>query len=434
MSERKRGHGTLYRQKDRNGNVLPTWWMAFYANGRMQRMSTGSTDEKKATKILDQKIAEAKTNTFVDPKKTKVTVDKLFALSLEHYQLKKRKSLPDFQARWKNHLQPFFGGRKASHVTTELVNKYILKRQAANASVCTINRELANLKKMFNYAAKRTKTITLDSVPHIELLEEDEAGRGDYLEDHQYPTLADALAKVGLWARAIFEVGYTFGFRKSELLGLRIRNINISAKTITLPPRSTKNKQPRLVVMTERVYQLLKPLAEGKNPDDFLFTREDGKPVKDFRVIWERCCVDAGCARYVCTTCASEVKGECLIHGTEKLRWMDKAQTKKVCLSCCPTVQKQCPNCEKATRLSYDGLLVHGLRRTAAINLTMAGVPRQYAKQVTGHQEDKMYDRYSKIARKQMEQTTNQIEAYQRSQAENLVLPEPQPVLLRKAN
>jgi hypothetical protein len=254
------------------------------------------------------------------------------------------------------------------------------------------------------------------------------------VEDHQYQPLADAFAKVGLWARAIFETGYTFGFRKSELLGLRVRNINLSTKTIILPPRNTKNKQPRLVVMTERIYQLLKPLTVGKQPDDFLFTREDGMPVKDFRVIWERCCVDAGCARYVCTTCAAEVKGECSIHGTEKLRWMDKAQTKKVCLSCCPTVQKQCSNCEKATRFSYDGLLVHGLRRTAAINLTMAGVPRQYAKQVTGHQEDKMYDRYSKIARKQMEQTTNQIEAYQRSQAENLVLPEPQPVLLRKAN
>jgi integrase len=434
MTERARGTGTLYQQKDRNGNVLPTWWMSFYGRGGMQRMSTGTTDEKKATKILDQKIAEVKTNTFVDPKKAKVTVDQLFTLSLEHYQVKKRKSLPDFKARWKNHLQPFFGGRKASHVTTELINRYILKRVASNASPCTINRELANLKKMFNYAAKRTKTITLDSVPHIELLEEDENGRGDYVEDKDYPALAEAFGKVGLWARAIFEVGFTFGFRKSEMLGLRIRNINLSAKTIILPPRSTKNKQPRLVVMTERVYQLLKPLAVEKNPDDFLFTRKDGHPVKDFRVIWERCCVDAGVARYVCTTCAPEVVGECKIHGTEKLRWMDKAQTKKVCLSCAPTVQKQCPKCEKATRLSYDGLLVHGLRRTAAINLTMAGVPRQYAKQVTGHQEDKMYDRYSKIARKQMEQTTNQIEAYQRSQAEALVVPEPQPVLLRKAN
>jgi hypothetical protein len=154
---RDRGKGRLYQQKDRAGNLMPTWWMAVYVNGRMQRISTGTTDEKKATKILDMKVAEKLTDTFIDPKKKKTTVDKLYELSLAHYELKKRKSLPDFKARWKNHLQPFFGGRRASHVTTDQVNRYILQRQKANASACTINRELANLKKYFNYGAKRAK-------------------------------------------------------------------------------------------------------------------------------------------------------------------------------------------------------------------------------------------------------------------------------------
>jgi hypothetical protein len=174
--------------------------------------------------------------------------------------------------------------------------------------------------------------------------------------------------------------------------------------------------------------------ADAKQPDDFLFTRENGQPVKDFRVIWERCCIEADCGRHVCTNCAPEVIGECKIHGTEKLRWTEKAMNKKVCLSCAPTVQKDCPTCGKATRLAYDGLLVHGLRRTAAINLTMAGVPKQYAKQVTGHQEDKMYDRYSKIATKQMAKTTSQIEAYQKTQEAAYQVPDEQPMPLGKAN
>lgn len=281
------------------------------------------------------------------------------------------------------------------------------------------------------------KVIRLDDVPFIELLPEDEDGRGDFVTDEQYPALVAVFTKVGLWALAIFETGYTYGFRKSELLGLRVSNVNLQTKTIILPSRSTKNKQPRMVVMTQRVYQLLKPLTEGKKADNFLFTREDKAPVKDFRFIWERCCVDAGVARYVCTNCAPETVGECKTHGTSKLRWMDKKYTKKVCLSCQPTVVKDCPTCkQKAQRLSYDGLLVHGLRRTAAVNLTMAGVPKQYAKQVTGHQEDKMYDRYSKIATKQMESVTYQIEAYQKAQATaRAVVPvEEQRMPLKKAN
>jgi integrase len=424
VKERMRGHGTLYQQKDKSGNPLPTWWLCYYSQQfkKTVRVSSGTTDRKVAEKLLDKKIAEVRTSTDYDPKKDKVKVDKLFDLALEHYKLKKRKSLPDFQSRWKIHLQPFFGGKKANSVTAGMVNKYILQRQEENAANGTINRELAALKKMYNYAAK-TKVIKFDSVPSIEMLEEDENGRTGFVEDDQYPKLVDAFSKVGLWARAVFETGYTFGFRHSELLGLRVRTINLKKRTITLPPRTTKNKQVRVVVMTDKVYQLVKPLTEGKQPDDFLFSRANGKAVREFRAIWERCCIEAGCGRRVCTTCSDAVHGECKIHGTEKLRWTDKPTkdnpgfTRKVCLSCCPTVRgKHCPKCKNSTRLAYDGLAVHDLRRTAAINLIMADVPKHWAKQVTGHQEDKMFDRYEKLAIKQMEQATQRLETYHKAQ------------------
>lgn len=433
MSER--GDGSLYMQK---GSQY--WWLCYYDHGRCIRRSSKTADKDKAKKLLRQCMAEVRTGTHTRPQQANVKMDALYEDSLEHYHIKKRKSTSDFAARWRLHLKPFFGGRPASQVKTESINRYIKLRQEQNAASTTINRELAAIKKIFNYAAKRTKKIKLDSVPFIELLEEDENGRGDFLEDEQYPALADAFGRVGLWARAIFEVGYSFGFRRSELLGLRVRNIGLQNRTISLPPRSTKNKQPRLIVMTERVYQLLKPLVSNKLKDDFLFTREDGSPVKDFRSIWERCCVEAGVGRMVCTACAPEIHGECTIHGTEKLRWTDKKQfTRKVCLACAAALTgAKCPTCKKATVKAYDGLLVHGLRRTAAINLTMAGVPKQYAKQVTGHQEDRMYDRYSKIATKQMEQTTRQLESYQNSKPSYFAHSDPEvesgPTLLRKAN
>ncbi len=416
MKERSRGEGSLYQQKDGAGNPRPTWWLCYYSHGKPIRVSSGTTDRKKANKILQQKIAEVRTDTHVEPKKDNVKVDRLYELSLEHYKLKKRKSLPDFESRWRLHLQPFFGGRKASQVSTELVNKYILQRQQENVAAGTINRELAALKKMYNYAAKRARIIKIDAIPGIELLDEDANGRSGYVEDDQYPCLAEAFGKAGLWARAIFETAYTYGFRLSELLGLRVRNINRNTRTIILPGRSTKNKKHRLVVMTERVYQLLAPLTTGKSPDVFLFTRPNGKPVKNFKDVWQRCCIEAGVGRNVCVTCAHDVVGECSIHGTEKLHWVDHTFTRKVCKACAPTVEgKRCSLCGKATRLAYDGLVRHDLRRTAAVNLMMAEVPKHWAKQVTGHQEDKMFDRYEKLARKQMEKSTEKIEAYQKA-------------------
>ena len=46
--------------------------------------------------------------------------------------------------------------------------------------------------------------------------------------------------------------------------------------------------------MTDAVRHILAALVEGKSADDFVFTREDGKPVKIFRGTWKNACKHAG--------------------------------------------------------------------------------------------------------------------------------------------
>src|ERR1035438_3758627 len=42
------------------------------------------------------------------------------------------------------------------------------------------------------------------------------------------------------------------------------------------------------------IYQLILACTVEKSPEDFIFTRDDGEPIRDFRVAWWKACVVAG--------------------------------------------------------------------------------------------------------------------------------------------
>jgi integrase len=63
---------------------------------------------------------------------------------------------------------------------------------------------------------------------------------------------------------ALFEVGYNFGWRIGELTNLRVRQIDLASRTVSLDPFTTKNDEPRIAVMTGLVYALLQQCVAGK--------------------------------------------------------------------------------------------------------------------------------------------------------------------------
>jgi integrase len=85
----------------------------------------------------------------------------------------------------------------------------------------------------------------------------------------------------------MFDVGYTYGWRHEEVLALRVSQVNPPAGSIRLEPGTTKNAKGR---MTLPVKLLLTQCVHGKAPDDYVFIREDGKPVHDFRGSWASAC------------------------------------------------------------------------------------------------------------------------------------------------
>lgn len=229
------------------------------------------------------------TKTFPGLHIERLRVEELAEDFIREYRINARKSLEDAEARWKLHLKPFFAALRAGDVTSREIDKYVDQRQRDGAANGTINRELAALKRMFRLAQQATppKVLRIPAFPRK--LKENNARTG-FLTDAQRDTLAAKCAEIGLWLRAMYEVGSTYGWRVSEIQALRVRQVDMEARTVRLDPGTTKNGAGRVVTFEHEstLYALLSACVHGKSADDFVFTRDDGKQVRDFRTAWAR--------------------------------------------------------------------------------------------------------------------------------------------------
>jgi integrase len=271
------------------------YWLQYYsAGGRRIRESTRSTSIKKAEKKLQERMGQIQNGTFA-PSAQRIRVCELAESLLTQYrtgEIRGQKSLEWSERRWNLHLAPFFQNAKAGDISTDLLRAYVEHRQTQGAQNATINRELSFLRRAFNVARKSSppKVQTIPAFPHLE----EPKGRQGFLADEQYGRLAEGCASEGLWLRALLAVASNFAWRKSELLNLRVAQVDLLARVIRLDPGTTKNSDGRTVVMTNETLELLRACTAGKKAEDYAFSRENGARVKDFRGAWAKVCAAAG--------------------------------------------------------------------------------------------------------------------------------------------
>ncbi len=374
---RARGTGSILHVKGTKNLSIKYYWA-----GKGIVEPTHSPNEKKAEKLLRQRLAAIDNGTYTGPNAERARVDELADDFLRDYRINNRKSIDDAEARWRIHLQPFFGRFKAVHVGTELIARYVDQRQREGAKNATINRELACLKRMFRLGRDATPP-KVNRVPKIPRLAENNIRTG-FLDDEAADKLMQAVPE--LWFKTLVELGRSFAWRRSELLGLKVKQLDFLADrpTIRLEPGTTKNKGGRNVVMTALAKELLLKCVVNKSPDDYVLTRDDGKRVKDFRETWHNACVKVGLGRFVCRHCGSTLDA------------------------------KDCELCKAEGRPreepKYEGLIVHDLRRTGARNLRRSGVAETVIKKIGGWKTNSVFERYNIVDDRDLADATKQLE------------------------
>jgi integrase len=155
-----------------------------------------------------------------------------------------------------------------------------------------------------------------------------------------------------LWLRALLATYYTFGFRRAELLKLRVRQVNLTDGTNNLLAGTTKNPRPRTLVMTAEVLGLVTASVHGKAANDFVFTHDDDTPVIDYRDAWKKMFADAG----------------------------------------------------------VEPRRLHDMRRSAVCNAIRRGVDRDTVKKMSGHLTDDVFSRYNTVAVDDLRNAAKKIE------------------------
>lgn len=388
ITVRKKDGTTFERTRKGRGNKTGSiylrpgsenWQIAYYdERGQLRRESSGTTSFREAENLLKARNGEVEKGTCLPSDAKHKTVGDVYQLLIDDYKMHKRASVESAEARWwakvrnergevqqkPGRLQEWFGRLRAAELSTELLNRYVTYWQSQGLADATINRDLSALKRAYHLAHDATPPL-VRSVPKFPHLQEAPPRTG-FVEEDEYHELASHAT--GLWLRALLAVAYKFGFRKGELLRMKVNQINLGARTIRLWRGTTKSGEPRFVKMApgSDVLVLLTACCVDKLPDDHVFDR-NGRPIRDFRERWNKLTKAAG----------------------------------------------------------LEGLLFHDLRRSAVRNMVRSGVPERVAMAISGHKTADVFARYNIVSERDFDDAASRIE--QRINAQSYAQSWPQP-------
>src|SRR2546427_1943105 len=184
--------------------------------------------------------------------------------------------------------------RYRDKLSSEMVTKYVVERQAEGAANATVNREQAALKRMYRLASEKLGGYC----PALRMLDEDNVRQG-FFERPAFEAVLDGLPDE---LRPVMVSAYITGWRiKSELLSRHRHHVDLGAGWLRLEPGETKNRKGRMFPLIPQ----LRAVLEEQKAHTAALEREQariisamfhraGKPIRSFYGAWRTACTAAG--------------------------------------------------------------------------------------------------------------------------------------------
>lgn len=341
---RTKGMGSLIKLSN-----SPNWHARFYdGNGRKVSMTTNTSVKAEAEAFLRKQLSSVRDSGQTPLNEIrKIRYADLRAGLLASYTERGNKSLlsranGEETVMGLQQLDDFFGygenhpGPSVLNIGTDTARAFVRKRQGEGAGNAVINRSLACLRRMLRVAFDENK---IPSMPKIHLLKEPPARRG-FVELHSFECLVRMLPT---HLRAYVTFLYHCGGRSGEAKLIEWTQVDLAKRLIRLEDDQTKTDVAREVPLPA---QLVMTLSEIEPKQGRVFD------TTNLRKEWMKACATCKLGSLI------EVEGK-----------------------------KYDPR--------YKGLNLHDLRRSAARNLLLAGVPETVIMKIGGWKTRSVFDRYA---------------------------------------
>jgi integrase len=247
-TQKKRAYGTgsLFQK---SGSWYGKWWVG----GRQVKRRLGGVRQPGSHEGLTRKQAEAALRRMMGVIRTLSPEERItfqqaadrYIHHVEHVMRRKRSTVIDYRVVANRHLGPYFGTTELDRVTPDDVTRYIERRSREGFAVKTIINHLTFGHGVFRHAVKRgwcrTNPIAAADRPRAEPTDPDIR----FLTPEELEALLRAASRddaLGPTDHALYMLAAMTGLRQGELVALRWRDIDWTAKVVRVRRNYTRGE------------------------------------------------------------------------------------------------------------------------------------------------------------------------------------------------